>query len=113
MVTFKLHSSARESGEAYWVVEKIAEGVLQLVRILNPLADPANRRRKHRYILELLDDEPELRARYLERVTALTIDEYGFVVDEWRTRWSNSIISIAKAIGGSGSADLENVQRFL
>ncbi len=85
-------------GEAHCIVDGIAEGILRLVWILNPGADLANRRRQHRYVLELLDNQPELKARYLDVVVALTADWDGPVAEEWETRWLPLIVEIAKAI---------------
>lgn len=103
---------ARESGECHWVVEKIADGILQSVRILNPTVNLVTTTRKHRYVLELLADRPDLRAAYLELVTALTTDERGPTVEEWCGRWSAIITDIAAAIGNA-SAVSQDVQRFL
>jgi DNA helicase-2/ATP-dependent DNA helicase PcrA len=89
---------ACKSGEAHGIVEGIAEGILRLVWMLNPGADLANRRRKHRYVLELLDNQPELKARYLDVVVALTVDWDGPVAEEWETRWLPSIVEIAETI---------------
>lgn len=103
---------ARESGESHWLVEKVADGILQLVRILSPTVNLSNRRRKHRYVLELLADRPELRAMYLELVTTLAIDERGPAVEDWCARWSAVIIDIATTIGNTSAAS-EGVQHFL
>lgn len=47
----RIRSSLIASGEAYIVdrvVDRIADGILRLVRILNPLADLPSRKRRHR-----------------------------------------------------------------
>lgn len=109
---------ARESGEVHWIVEEIAEGILHLARILNPSANLANRRRKHRYVLELLDDQPELKNQYRDVVVAITSDLDGPSAEVWRTRWVPSIIHIAEAIGDVGSTSsryrmLDQARSFL
>jgi hypothetical protein len=91
---------AHEAGETHYIVEKIADGILHLVRILNPQADLSNRKRKHRYLLELLAEKPELRTSYLDLVTALAIGERKPTAEEWNGKWSDSLSGIAEAISG-------------
>lgn len=98
---------ALASGEIHYLVEKIAAGILRFIRILNPLADLSNRRRKHRYILELLADRPELRSSYLDLLTALATEERHLTADEWSGKWSVAIIGIAKAIRGTPAISVE------
>jgi hypothetical protein len=91
---------AKEAGEMHYIVEKIADGILHLVRILNPQADLSNRKRKHRYILELLAEKPELRASYLDLVTALAIGGLNSTAEEWNGKCRDSLSGIAEAISG-------------
>lgn len=103
---------AHESGEAHYIVEKIAEVILRLVSLSNPLADLANRRRKHRHILELLAEKPDVRASYLELVAALAIEGYDPDASEWDGKWSSAITGIAEAIE-SASPCSQDVRSFL
>jgi len=93
---------ASESGEVHGIVEGVAAGILDLARILNPSANLANRRRKHRYMLELLDDQGELKTQYLDVTVAIASDLDGPSAEAWKTRWLPLIIGIAKAIADVG-----------
>lgn len=103
---------AGASGETYHVVEKIADGILRLVSLSDPLADPANRRRKHRYILELLAEKPEVRSSYLELVGALAVEGYDPCPNDWNEKWSILVRGIAGAIEGA-LPSTENARSFL
>jgi DNA helicase II / ATP-dependent DNA helicase PcrA len=98
--------------EAHHVVEAIATGVLRLVRLLNPTAEVGTRRRKHRRVLELLTDNSEQRASYLEIVAHLAIEGTDPSKDEWEKRWSGSLCKIAEAIAGLKS-DAARANHFL
>lgn len=93
-------SRALASGEIHYLVEKIAAGILRFITLSNPLADLSHRRRKHRYILELLADRPKHRSRYLDLLTAFANEGHIITSDEWSGKWSAVIIGIADAIGG-------------
>ncbi|HEV7509580.1 MAG TPA: hypothetical protein VGS07_32200 [Thermoanaerobaculia bacterium] len=103
---------ADSAGEAFHVVEKIADSLLRLTRLSNPIAGFANRRRKHRYVLELLGENSEARARYLDLVTFLAIDRRMPTRSEWANRWSDGIVGLAEIIGGT-KADRQTVAAFL
>ncbi len=92
---------ARASGEAYPMVEKIAEGIIRLAGILNPVADIATRKRKHRYVRELLSQNAELERGYLEFVTSLITDKTDPAPCEWDEKWVPRITAIADAIAGT------------
>lgn len=91
---------ADPSGEVHHLVEKIAEGILRLARLSNPTADLENRRHKHRYVLELLTDNPEARDAYLELVMFLAIDRGIPPAEDWANSWSVTIIYLAEVISG-------------
>jgi hypothetical protein len=59
------------------------EGILRLATILNPLADISARKRKHRYVRELLADNPELDKSYLEIVSFLITGNGDIIPDDW------------------------------
>ncbi len=93
---------ARASSEAYPIVEKIAEGILRLAGILNPLADIAVRKRKHRYVRELLSQNAELERSYLEIVSSVITDKTDTVPCEWNEKRVPQITAIAGTIAGTG-----------
>ena len=49
-----LKRANKQAGEAYPLVELIAEGVIALARRADPLVNVSNHQRKHRYLLQLL-----------------------------------------------------------
>ncbi|MGH9434379.1 MAG: UvrD-helicase domain-containing protein [Terriglobia bacterium] len=124
---------ARASGEAYPMVERIAEGVLRLAEILYPLADIGTLKRKHRHVRELLSQNVELERGYLEIVSSLITDKTETTPCDWNEKWVPQITAIAGAIAGtagnqpaataflalpaggtqqSGSSQRDNVYRF-
>lgn len=102
-----LHSS----GEVHFAVEKIAEGILRLVALSNPLVDLGNKRRKHRQILELLPDD-EQRKSYLDLVTAFGLRESEPTPTEWTGGWLGTICQLARAIGKK-PVNSHEARRFL
>lgn len=91
---------SERSGESHHVVERFAEGIIRLIHLSNPTADIGNRKRKHRQIMELLADKPEIRASYLRLVTCLIADRKIATVDEWNNIWSDAITVIAQGACG-------------
>jgi len=100
---------ARSSGAAHHVVEKIADGVLRLAVILNPAADLSARKRKHRYVRELLASNVEADESYIEIVSTLAADGFGNAIPtDWKSVWAPRIRAIAEilsdAFGDSAEA---------
>lgn len=103
---------SQSSGETFHALEKLAAGLLYLARLSNPVANFGSRKRLHRYILELLSDNADKRAVYLELVRCLAVDQEKVLRDEWETRWSHDIAALARTIGGV-SVDSQEVTAFL
>jgi len=101
-----------DSCETYCIVEKIAEGILRLVSMSNPLADLGNRRRKHRYLLELLAENLEFRTSYLDLVTVLAVEQRDLAAGEWNTKWATVVRDIAELIGNA-PVESEEAKEFL
>lgn len=91
----------RSSGEAHHMIEKIADGVLRLVGILNPLADIPARKRKHRCVRELLADHPERDKSYIELVCFLLTVCDDAASEDWNQKWAPQVIAVAAAIAGT------------
>jgi hypothetical protein len=102
----------RATGETHYVVEKISDGVLRMASLSNPLADLDNRKRKHRYILELLADKPKARAAYFDLVMFFGVEGGVPSTDDWANKWSVAILCLAEAIGGA-QADPKTANEFL
>ena len=93
---------ARSSGEAHHVVEKVADGVLRLAVILNPTADLPARKRKHRYVRELLASYVGADKNYIGIVSALTADGSGNAVPtNWRSVWAPRVKAVAEILSGT------------
>ena len=60
-------------GEFHAVLDKIAEAVLRLARMLNPKAVIEHRRRSHQQVLQLLADQPMELGAYRRLITAFGI----------------------------------------
>lgn len=101
----------RSSGETHHMVEKIADGVLRLVEILNPLADIPARKRKHRCVRELLANHPELDKRYVQFVSFLVTGGDN-APEDWDQKLVPEVIAVAAAIAG-GSEDFAAAAPFL
>nr|WP_298724317.1 UvrD-helicase domain-containing protein [uncultured Steroidobacter sp.] len=101
----------RSSGETHHMVEKIADGVLRLVGILNPLADIPARKRKHRCVREVLAGHPELDKSYVEIVSLLATGRGDAAFVDWK-KWAPQVLAIAAAIAGT-SEDSAAATAFL
>lgn len=104
---------ARSSGENHHVVDKIADGVLRLAVILNPTADVSARRRRHRYVRELLASCAGANENYVEIVSVLSFGgSEGAVPADWRSVWAPRVKAVAEILAGS-SFDSGEVTAFL
>jgi len=104
---------ARSSGEAHHVVEKIADGVLRLAVILNPIVDLSARKRRHRYVRELLASHVGADKSYLELVSALAAATSDNAAPaDWMSVWAPRVRAIA-GILSAVSADSAEAAAFL
>lgn len=100
------------SGETHAMVEKIAEAVIRLARIASPNFLPGSRKRKHRYVLELLEGKESERKDYLDLVRALAVDRATLTEDEWRINQRPAVVRVVECITGAAPAG-EEVDDFL
>jgi hypothetical protein len=101
------------SGEVHHVVEKIADGILRLATILNPNAKFSLRKRRHRYVRELLADHPEADRDYIDIVSALTAAKAGNTVpSNWNEVWALRIKALANILSGT-TRDTAEATAFL
>ena len=87
-----------ETGEAHYSVEKIAEGIIRTIRLANWAARLPSRRRKHDQILEQLQTDLELRARYLNLILELSDPERGLETERWESIWRPAVLDVAAAL---------------
>jgi len=103
---------AEQVGEAYPLVELLAEGIIALARREKPLVNIANHQRKHRYLLEVLSAKPEARAAYSEFVTSFAANRTIPSPDEWKAKWAAVVRLVASEITGS-AIDAGRAAEFL
>ena len=100
------------SGESFQVTEKIAEGVLRLVALMNPLIELPARKRKHRQVLGLLRDLPEIMSVYLQLVTTLGIKGDTPSKEVWNETWCPILKVVSEKIAGN-VADGSGINAYL
>lgn len=91
---------SQTSGETHALVEKIAEAVIRLARIANSDLKPGSRKRKHRYVRELLDKNGEVRAIYIDLVRNLAVERAALTEREWEDKWRSVVKRIVEDIVG-------------
>ena len=103
---------AHSSGEAYSMVEKVADGLLRLIKISRPELKTSGTRRRHRRVLELLAEDDSARGSYLDLVRELCVDGIPLTRACWEGNWKGKVTQIVAAVGGT---EINNsvVQRFL
>jgi hypothetical protein len=103
---------AHTSGEAHHIVEKIADGILRLAAILNPNAEFSLRKRRHRYVRELLAGQPDVDRNYVEICSALAVVPGDATPCDWREAWVPRVKSVADALSGT-TGDSDGSKAFL
>lgn len=104
---------AHTSCEAYYAVEKIADGILRLAAILNPKVEFPLRKRKHRYLRELLANHPEVDRNYIELASALTsVWSERDVPSDWNEVWAPRVKAVANFLSGA-TVDTADAKAFL
>lgn len=99
-------------GEHAEAVDMFAKGILKLARLMNGDATITIRRFKHRYAIELLDEDTARIDRYRDLVTRIVIDRNEPTQAEWDEGISASLSDLAKAMSGAAGAT-PGANRFL
>lgn len=94
-------TKAHESGDVHAITEQVAEGVLRATRIVEPAVKLGRRKRKHRYILELLDHFQELKDNYLSLILRLINDEHEITTNEWQEHWTPIFLQLVQTLSDS------------
>ncbi len=90
---------AEEIGEAYPAVEKIAEGVLRLVGMVeNKFTFLPRRRYNHRLVMRLLSEHTPIRDLYEDLIATYAMNNNVPMKKTWKQRWCNAVRSIAESI---------------
>lgn len=104
-------TKANEIGDYFPLVEKIAEAFLFLASSSDSFK-LSNRKYKHRYILELLDKNPDFLNLYLEIVNSIIFREEDLSKELWCGKINNSIKSITEFITDN-KIDRKYLDQFL
>jgi ATP-dependent DNA helicase UvrD/PcrA len=89
---------AKASGEAYPSVEKIAEGILRLARIIEGTKDFPHRRHNHQYVLELLEGSTDIRGSYEDLIVRFAVKREAPTKETWNDHWCVVVRKIAETI---------------
>ena len=92
---------AEAAGETYPGVEKIAEGILRLARMAGAGRDVRLRRRSHRYVLELLEQDSEGRRLYRLLLDQMIVRRKPLTREKWDTCWTKVVRRISEKIAGA------------
>lgn len=93
-------AASRDAGEAYFAVEKIAQGILRLAAFAEGPNGYGGRKHKHRYVLETIRDTPEQVIQYADVLDSFAVRREGMSEDAWRSKWKKIICGIAEKICG-------------
>ncbi|MEW8109995.1 MAG: UvrD-helicase domain-containing protein [Candidatus Thiodiazotropha endolucinida] len=88
-------------GDAHAVVERIADGIYRAVQIATPAMKRTQYKRKHRLILELLEEAVDLKERYLALVMRIINDETDIEPEEWQGIWVPLILQLVELLSGA------------
>jgi len=94
-------SKAIASGEIGAAVEKIGDGILRFARMLDAGKPVGHPRQIHRFILERLDGNAELKGVYQELVEVFALRRESLAEALWTARWKDDMRRIGEAIGGN------------
>ncbi|MGH7181981.1 MAG: UvrD-helicase domain-containing protein, partial [Nitrospiraceae bacterium] len=89
---------SQTSGETHALIEKIAEAVIRLSRIANSDFRPNSRKRKHRYVLDLLDQTGEGKAIYIDLIRNLAVERTALTERDWNDKWKPVIKRIVEGV---------------
>ncbi|MCU1241114.1 MAG: UvrD/REP helicase [Candidatus Acidoferrum typicum] len=100
-------SALRTSGEAHSCVNKIADAILQLSRLLDQsnkvLRCNANH---HRYVLKLVAGT-DAHEPYIDLTASFTTGDQVLTRESWHTKWKSVALEIAKAISKTEVPNIE------
>lgn len=94
------HRLSQISGETHALVEKTAEALIRFAKIANPDFRPGSRKRKHQYLLELLRDNGEAKAIYIDLVRSLAVGRAALTKEKWDDKWRPVVEHIVEDISG-------------
>lgn len=107
-------AKASAAGEVGIAVGKIGDGILWLARMLDSANLVGHTRQIHRFILERLEADAELKRIYLEFIDTAAVKRSPLTQALWDGGWAPKLARIAEAVGGNPLAlGGEEAQAFL
>lgn len=100
----KASSQASEvsGGNVFTVIESIASGIFNKAKEVSTKEDFKSRKRKHRYMIELLEEFDESALDdYMKIVTTLAIDRDIPDAETWKQVWVKKVANIVFAMSGT------------
>jgi len=108
---FAGQGKSKQANEAYFVVEKVAEGILRLASMVQEATSLRRRRYSHRYVMNLLGQDADTWEDYQALVAEFATRRHVLTKEDWDGRWRGIVRQIAETI--AGSALLEEASDFL
>jgi len=91
---------AETTSEIHFGVEKIAQGILRLAAMAEGGRDIRLRRRNHRYILELLEEEKATSNLYRLLIRQMIVRRKALTKRNWNECWAKCVKRIGEKIAG-------------
>lgn len=96
---------AELSGETNDLVEKLAEGVLRLARLMSPETVIGKRRRNHRYVMELLEGNADALETYLFLIRTFAVSRIFPAQDRWEADYRKLFEEVARSLSASDATN--------
>lgn len=92
---------AELSGETSDLVEKLAQGLLRLARLMSPETSIRARKRNHRYVMELLEGNTGALETYLSLVRIFAVSRLVPVQDRWDADYKNLFEELGRVLSAA------------
>lgn len=86
------------NGEASDLVEKLAQGLLRLARLMSPESAIGTRKRNHRYVMELLEGNKGALQTYLSLVRIFAVSRLVPVQDRWDAEYKQLFEEVGRML---------------
>lgn len=98
---------SQTTGETYFAVEKIAEGILRLAGMIEGGSTHPHRRHSHRYVLKLLEEWGGVRESYENLIAKFVVERDIPTKETWSGHWRDIVRGIANTIAGASQYNSE------
>lgn len=92
---------AELSGETSDLVEKLAQGLLRLARLMSPETAIGTRKRNHRYVMELLESNAEALETYLSLVRTFAVSRLVPAKDRWDAEFKQLFEAVGRVLSAA------------